>query len=411
MKKFIGSIFEVALRELKRAFTDVGALVFFFIVPMGYPLLYAYLYSNEVVHEVPVVAVDECRSALSREFLRKSDGTADLKIVSYCSDIEEARELIRKHKAYGLIHIPQEFSKELAAGRQSTVNLYCDMSGMLYYKALLSGCTHVSLSMNKDIKMARLSGTSNVEKENTVQPVSYEFVAMANPQNGFCTFIIPAVLIVVIQQTLVLGISMLAGTESERRRGGEIFLSEHYENPMAVLLGKGLCYFLIYVFVSLYVLCFVPHTFDLPMLWQPEDFVLFLVPLLLSCIFFAITVSYLVRERESCFLLFVFASVPILFMSGISWPASDIPAFWTWFSYCFPSTFGINGFVRLSSMAASLVDVRREYVCLWIQSGAYFLISMLIYIRMYRFYDTPGSKYTRDKRAEVRERIRSRNSL
>ena len=411
MKKFIGSIFEVALRELKKAFTDVGALVFFFIVPMGYPLLYAYLYSNEVVHEVPVVAVDECRSSLSREFLRKSDATADLKIISYCSDMEEARELIRKHKAYGLIHVPKEFSKEVAAGRQSTVNLYCDMSGMLYYKALLSGCTKVSLSMNKDIKMARLSGRSNAEKENTVQPISYEYVAMANPQNGFCSFIIPAVLIVVIQQTLVLGISMLAGTETERRRRGVIFLSSHYENPMAVLLGKGLCYFLIYAFVGLYVLCLVPLMFDLPQLWQPMDLVLFMVPLLLSCIFFAITVSYFVRDRESCFLLFVFASVPILFMSGISWPSSAIPGFWRGLSYCFPSTFGINGFVRLSGMAASLVDVKREYVCLWIQSGAYFLVSMLIYIRMYRFYDIPGAKYLRDKRAEVRERIRARISV
>ena len=262
--------------------------------------------------------------------------------------------------------------------------------------------------MNKDIKMARLSGLSNAEKESTVQPIDYEYVAMANPQNGFCTFIIPAVLIVVIQQTLVLGISLLAGTETECRRRGETFLSKHYENPMAVLLGKGLCYFLIYTFVSLYVLCIVPLMFDLPQLWQPVDLVLFIVPLLFSCIFFAITVSYFVRDRESCFLLFVFASVPILFMSGISWPASDIPGFWTWLSYFFPSTFGINGFVRLSSMAATLVDIRREYVCLWIQSGAYFLLSLLIYIRMYRFDDIPGAKYIRDKRVEVRERIRSR---
>lgn len=404
----MGSMYEVALCELKRALMDTGAIVFFFIVPMGYPLLYAYLYSEEVVHEVPVVAVDECRSALSREFLRKSDGTPDLKIISYCSDMEEARELMRKHKAYGLIHVPAEFTKVLADGGQSTVNLYCDMSGMLYYKALLSGCTKVSLSMNKDIKMARLSGLSETEKENTVQPVDYEFVAMANPQNGFCTFIIPAVLIIVIQQTLVLGISLLAGTETERRRQGLMFLTEDYANPMAVLLGKGLCYFLIYSFVSLYVLCLVPMMFDLPQLWQPTDLVLFSVPLLLSCIFFAITISYFVKDRESCFLLFVFASVPLLFISGISWPSSDIPGFWTWLSYFFPSTFGINGYVRLSSMGASLVDIKREYVCLWIQTGAYFMLSILLYIKMYRFYDTPGSKYTRDRRVELRERIRAR---
>lgn len=408
MKKFFSGLYQVALRELRRVFSDTGAIVFFFVVPLAYPLLYAYLYNWETVHEVPVVAVDNDRSAVSREFLRKSDGTPDLHIVSYCSDMEEARELIRTHKAYGMILVPENFSDKLAEGRQATVNLYSDMSGLLYYKALLSACSHVSLSMNKDIKMARLSGMSEKEKENTVQPIDYEYVAMFNPQNGFCTYVIPAVLIMVLQQTLVLGICLLAGTETERRRRGQAFLSEHYSNPMAVLLGKGLCYFLIYSFVSLYVLCLVPMFFHLPQLWLPRDIVLFTIPLLLACIFFSITLSYFVRDRESCFLLFVFVSVPLLFVSGISWPATDIPAFWKHFSHFFPSTFGINGFIRISSMGATLSQVRNEYLCLWIQTGAYFLLALYFYIRLYRCDDMPGIRYIRDKEVEIRERLRAR---
>lgn len=408
MKRWFSSIFTVALRELRRALKDSGVIVFFFVVPLLYPLLYAYLYNQEVVREVPVVAVDECRSSLSREFLRKSDATPDLKIISYCSDMEEARELIRTHKAYGLIHIPGEFSERIADGLQATVNLYSDMSGLLYYKAILSGCTHVSLSMNRDIKMARLSGMSDVEKESMVQPIDYEYVPMFNPQNGFCSFIIPAVLVVVIQQTLVLGICLLVGTETERRRKGETFLGIDNEDPMAVLLGKGLCYFLIYSFICIYTLCIVPMLFHLPQLWQADDMLLFAVPLLLSCIFFALTLSYFVRDRESCFLLFVFVSVPLLFISGISWPASNIPAFWKHLSHLFPSTFGINGFIRLSSMGATLSDIRREYLCLWIQAGAYFLLSLLIFIRKNRSDDMPGIGYIRDREVELRERLRSR---
>ena len=241
---WIKDLLDVTGKELRKTVSDVGVLVFFIIVPLLYPLLYAYLYGGEVVREVPVVAVDDCRSTTSREFLRKSDATADLKIISYCADMEEARNVLHNHKAYGIIQIPSEFESTLADGRQATVNLYCDMSGLLYYKALLSGCTMVSLDMNRDIQMVRLSGMSDREKEVMTMPIENEYVTMFNPANGFQAFLIPAVLILVLQQTLVLGVAMMAGTEHERRRRGELILGDEYSNPITVLGGKALAYLL-----------------------------------------------------------------------------------------------------------------------------------------------------------------------
>lgn len=393
--KWYKTLINVAVNEMSHALKDSGVLLFFIVVPLLYPLLYAYLYNGETIHEVPIVAVDECHSAESRMFLRKADGTPDLKIISYCSDIEEARNLIRGHKAYGLVHIPSDFSKKLAEGRQATVNTYSDMSGLLYYKALLSGCTQVSLSMNKDIKMTRLSGMSDREKEVMSKPIEYEYVAMFNPMNGFCSFLIPAVLILVIQQTMILGVSLLAGTERERRIKGLEVMGDYETSPLAILAGRGLCYFIIYSGICLYTLCIVPKLFNLIQLWHPQDLILFCIPFILACVFFAISISFFVKERESCFLLFVFASVPLLFMSGISWPSSNIPVFWKWFSYIFPSTFGINGFVRMTNMGATLYQIRHEYICLWIQTGVYFMTSVLIYIRLFRSDYMPDIKFIR----------------
>ena len=374
---------------------DSGLLLFFVIVPTLYPLLYAYLYTGEVVHEVPVVVVDECHDSQSREFLRKSDATPDLRIVSYCNDLNEAKELIHSHKAYGMIHIPREYSKDLADGRQATVNLYCDMSGLLYYKALLGGCTHVSLSMNENIKMVRLSGLSEREKEVNVMPVQYEYVAMFNPQSGFCTFLLPAILILILQQTLVLGISLQAGTERENRMRGYDIVGHFNANPMIVLGGKTISYIFFYTLVSVYCLCIVPHIFNLIQLWHARDLIPFMIPYLLACIFFAITISFFVKERESCFLLFVFASVPILFMSGISWPSSNVPAFWKCFSYLFPSTFGINGYVRLTNTGATLLDVKHEYICLWLQAAFYFMTALVTYIILFRSDYMPDARFIR----------------
>lgn len=403
---WVKNLLDVCGKELKSTLSDVGVLVFFIIVPLLYPLLYAYLYGQEVVREVPVVVVDECRSATSREFLRKSDATPDLKIISYCSDMEEARNIMHRHKAYGLIHIPAEFERTLTEGRQATINLYCDMSGLLYYKAMLSGCTIVSLDMNRDIQMQRLSGLSDWEKDVMTMPIENEYVTMFNPANGFQAFLVPAILILLLQQTLVLGVSMLAGTEAERRRAGTLILGHEYDNPITVLAGKALAYLLVYGFTATYVLCLVPWLFHMPQLWQLPTLVAFIIPFLLSSIFFAMCISFFVRDRESCFLLFVFVSVPLIFMSGISWPTSNMPAFWKILAQIFPSTHGINGFARINTSGALLQDVRIESISLWVLTGIYFMLSLFIYERMYRSDKMPGVEFVIAMRTRARKNLR-----
>ncbi len=397
---------DVCGKELRKTVSDVGVLVFFIVVPLLYPLLYAYLYGRETVREVPVVAVDDCRSTTSREFLRKCDATPDLKIVSYCADMEEARNVIHNHKAYGIIQVPRELDKTLADGHQATINLYCDMSGLLYYKAMLSGCTMVSLDMNRDIQMVRLSGMSDWEKEVMTMPIENEYVTMFNPANGFQAFLIPAVLILVLQQTLVLGVAMMAGTEHERRRRGELILGDEYSNPITVLGGKALAYLLVYGFTATYVLCVVPWLFNMPQLWQLPTLVAFIVPFLLASIFFAISISFFVRDRESCFLLFVFVSVPLIFMSGISWPTSNMPTFWKIFAQIFPSTHAVNGFARISTTGALLQDVRYESIALWIQTAVYFMTSLFIYERLYRSDKMPGVEFVIAMRTRMRKELR-----
>ena len=80
-------------------------------------------------------------------------------------------------------------------------------------------------------------------------------------------------------------------------------------------------------------------------------------------------------------MIYVFTSVPLLFISGISWPGSAIPEFWKVVSWIFPSTFGINGFVRINNMGATLPDVATEYHALWLQAGIYFLTTCIVYRR------------------------------
>lgn len=382
VRQGIHDLFYIWKQEISNVFHDQGVLIFFILVPLAYPLLYAFIYTNETVREVPAVAVDNSHTSLSREYLRKVDATPDVRIISYCNSLEEAQSLMKKGLAYGTIFIPPSFSDDINQGRQTRVSIFCDMSGLLYYKSMLSANTFVSLSMNKDIKIARAGNTTNRQDEITSQPIDYQDIALFNPQNGFASFLIPAVLMLILQQTLLLGIGLSVGTARESNGFHRLIpINRHYNGTLRIVLGKGLCYYMLYAIVSIYVLCIVPRLFSLVQIADPLTLLLFMLPYLSACIFFAMTVSIAVRNRETCMLLFVFTSVPLLFISGISWPGASIPAFWHYFSWLFPSTFGINGFVAINSMGATLNEIRPEYQALWVQTGIYFLTTCLVYRR------------------------------
>lgn len=368
---------------MKCALFDEGVIVFFIIVPFLYPLLYAYLYNNESVREVPTVVVDNSHSQLSREFVRRVDATGDVDIVSYCQDMEEAKEMIHQREAYGLIYIPKDFAKDVAEHRQTTVELYSDMSGILYYKAVFSSCTEVSLEMNKEIKATLIPGATEQQISAFQYPIEYQYVPMFNTQSGFCTFIIPAVLMLIIQQTMVLGVGMMAGEEREKVR--KHIAEPHIigKNPSEVLFGKSTVIFTIYIIVAVYLVCIVPMLFNLIHIWRWQTLLAFMVPFIAACVFFSISLSSIAHDRESFIIMFVFLSIPLLFASGISWPSSNIPIFWKGFSWLFPSTFGINGYVRITEMGATLEDVQYELNALWIQTFVYGAISYLVYKRTY----------------------------
>ena len=359
--------------ELRNVFKDAGVMIFFFLVPFVYPLLYSFIYNNEVVHEAKMVVVDQSDSYLSREFTRRVNATPDVEVVGVCPDMAEAKKMLDEKKAYGILLFPPDYSKDLHEGRQTTVSLYCDMSALLFYKAFLLAATEVSLDMGKELRMHNNPSSTDKMDQITVDPIPYESVALFNSQNGFASFLVPAILILVLQQTLILGIGMLGGTAREKNRFHSLVpICRHFNGTLRIVFGKSLTYLLLYVVVCIWVLAIVPKLFSLPQVGEPLTILLFLLPYLFACIFMSMTLSGFMTSRESPMLVFVF-------ISGVSWPEAAIPPFWKVVGYLFPSTPGIQGFIRINTAGASLHEVAHDYLVLWIQAGVYFILSCIIY--------------------------------
>ena len=148
-----------------------------------------------------------------------------------------------KKDIYGILAIPADFSKNVARGEQAHVSLYCDMGALLNYKALLTAGTDVSLAMGKDIQVQGMEYATEITEQITSSPVRIQDVKLFNPQGGFTSFLIPAVLILVVQQSLLLGVGTITGTERDRRRKGLLLpANKHFRRPARVVLGKAFAY-------------------------------------------------------------------------------------------------------------------------------------------------------------------------
>ncbi len=368
-------------KEISQLVRDEGVIIFFIIVPLVYPILYSWIYNNEVVREVPVCVVDQSHSQLSRQFIRMCNASPDVEIKYYAQDLDEAKSLVSRQLVKGVYLIPSSFEPDTYGLRQGTISVYCDMSLMLTYKAIFQTAQLVTMQMGTELK-TRLGGHyTRREEVVAARPLDYEDIPIFSPAGGYGSGILPAVLMLILQQTLVLGIGLAAGTARDENPYRMLIPigDTRYSSTLPIVMGKAMCYFMIFMVMSAWLSAGVPALFHFPQLASGWSLCCLFLPYVLACIFFGMMVSCMVKYRENVMLLVVFASVPLLFLTGASWPQSNIPSYWQGVSWLFPSTFGARAYIRLNSMGADLSDVMPELRILWIQAVCYFVLAVIVY--------------------------------
>ncbi|MDP4238499.1 MAG: ABC transporter permease [Bacteroidota bacterium] len=368
--------------ELRTMFKDRGVVIMLVLAPLAYPILYCSLYKSETLIDVPMAAVDCSRSQESRELLRHLDATQSLHIAGTYSTLAEAKQAYNEQKVHGVVYIPADFSKNLNTGHQTTVSIYADISSFMYYRIINQACSNCVLDMSNQIQVKRLNANGITGEPATIvsNPIPYEGVVLYNEGAGFASFLMPSVLILIIFQTLFLGIGIIAGTSrGENRFHVLVSSSVHRGGTIRVILGKGFCYFVLYAAWSFFVLMIIPRVFNLPHIGIPYDIMMLMVPFLLASVFFSMTISVFMPHRETSMIIFMFMSLILLFLSGVSWPQSNINGFWKTFSWILPSTNGTQGYIKINTMGADLQHISFEYISLWIQTVVYFATTYWAY--------------------------------
>jgi ABC-2 type transport system permease protein len=367
----------VFTEELKRIFRDPGVMVLFFLATLAYPFLYNFIYWKDNIENVPVAVVDMSASPQSRAFLHRWNATPEVTIAYHCTSMAEAEQLMREQKIHGIIYFPADFETCLQSGLQSAhISLFCDMSSFMYLKAVFMSCNRVMLEDLSGIQVDRYQamGYDKQFAWQLVQGIPYTETGLFCESGGYASFLVPAVLMLLLHQTLFFGICMLNGTAREEKK--ELFLIPGRRRGYSVLriaIGKSAAYLLLYMAMGAFLLITLPRLFGLPHIGRPFDVLCLLVPYLLAVIFFAMSVSMFIRNRESGIVLLISTSLIFIFIAGVSWPVQMTPVGWRYVSYLFPYTWGVHGYLHIQSMGTTLAGTAREYIALWLLAGFYFL--------------------------------------
>jgi ABC-2 type transport system permease protein len=194
-----------------------------------------------------------------------------------------------------------------------------------------------------------------------------------NPTGGYASYVVPAAFVLILQQTLLMGSSMLGGVtfetggiEARRRRG-----------RARAVFGQALAHLCLAMPGAALYLIILPRVYGFSTLGHPLDLFLLAAPFLLSVSLLGQFVGSWFTRRENAVLLFIATSLPLFFLVGVSWPLEAIPGGLRAASQVFPSTTAIDGLVRINQMGASLFDIRHDWMTLWALTGIYGLLAVL----------------------------------
>jgi ABC-2 type transport system permease protein len=378
----LGLSFQFFKEELLAIFKDTGALLILFLALIIYPVIYGIAYKKEVLRDISIVMVDLDGTASSRLLTRMVDATEEMNVTQCVGSLLEAEQLFFEGKVSGVLMIPSDFEKKVMSGQQASVSIYSDAGYFLVYKQTLTGAMQSISTFSGGVEVRRLmaKGATFEQALSRRDPIALNTVMLFNPAGGYNSFVIPGLIMVILQQTLLIGIGLLGGTDKERNRF-------RFAVPQAlkkggvipVVFGKAGAYFVLYMVNIIITQVWVYHWFNLPDKATLLPALALTIPFLLAVIFLGMALSTFFSRREHSILFVVFLSPIALFLSGLSWPASAIPQWLHGAAHVLPSTVMVPAWLRVRTMGAELHHVGDAFLFLTIQALVYFLLTVALY--------------------------------
>ena len=356
----LGQLWRLEWHALK---ADRAVMLTLFGGILFYAFLYPLPYAQQVARQLPVLVVDEDTSVLSRQLAFLADATPQLQLVGQASTLAEAEQRIRAGEARGLLLIPRHFYRDVCLGRSVTLGLAADGAYYLIYGAVVEGLSSAAATLGAKIRIQRLFSEGQGEMAvRQWRPFDVSLQPVFNPTLGYQQYVVPAVFLFILHQTLLIGLGLRGVSEQTQPR-------QPGQGRVRILL-----FMLLYLLFTLFYFGPCMAYYGLSRDAQPWQLLLFLLPFFLAVSQLGVLLGGVISRREMVTPIIILSSLPLLFATGFIWPQEMLPLPIRTVMALLPTAAGIQGVLRLNTMGADWSAVTPLWYQLWGQVVLYGLL-------------------------------------
>ncbi len=395
--KSSNSIMSIIKAELHRVTANHSILLTVIFAPILYSLFLGSIYQKKEINKVPFAVVDYDHSKTTRELTRQLSASPKIELTCSLTGDKEAADQLKQLKIQGYIVFPKGFEKEMLKKNQANVDLFLNTTRFLPSNTLNMAVNKVMMDAGSRVRVQHLESNGVNSKIAAVQanPIEPVIKPIYNVTNNYGDFLLPALFFVILQQTLLLGLS--ESISMDRQEGLLIpMLQSSKRGLVSYIIAKPAYYFLLYsVYIFFFTLVIFP-IFGLPVNAS-------LLPILVISMLFVLTVaiyslligSYIKKQTHAMEIL-AFSTYPLFLLSGYSWPVSAMPVVLQGISAIIPTTPMLEAMRRLYLMGGTWQSVIPQFQHLLIILGisTFLLVLRMQQLKLKTAISTTGSSQT-----------------
>jgi ABC-2 type transport system permease protein len=355
--------------EWRRVLAIPGAFILLVVAPLVYGLFYPQPYLNQILRKIPIAVVDNDHSELSGRIVQTLDASGAVKVAMRADTLGQAHAVLDRGKVFAVVGISPETERDLLKGATVHIPVYADATYLFIFRTLGNGIAVAINTLSSELAAggARTDGSLVKATLASVSPADILLQPIFNPVGSYGSYIVPAAFVLILQQLLLVGASLLTVVALAQPAGG----------AFASVLGRGVAHLTIYLPALVLYFIVLPRFYGFSTLGQPLQLFALASLFVLATSFMGQAAGAWFKNPETPTPIFLGISIPQLFLTGFSWPREAIPRPVQAAGYIFPSDFAIDGIVRINQLGASLWEVLRDWRGLWCLAVIYFALAVL----------------------------------
>ncbi|REC42846.1 ABC transporter permease [Chryseobacterium sp. 5_R23647] len=349
-------VLQILKREIRNVSKDSSLFLILLLAPILYAFMYGSIYLNKGEEKVKLALIDNDGTAISRTLTQQLNSTPMIEIVP-SSNISEAQEMMFQGEVQGYFYIQSGFEKNIFSLKQANVNLVLNASRFLPSSDLLSTATKVCLTVGAGVRKTYFNkqGMGEDEAMKMTNPINMDYRPLYNSSMTYGSFLLPGLLAIILQQTLLIGVAASFTSEREEKKLLNLYQISK-QSISKIIFGKSLLYFVVFMIFGFFFSVVNFSVFDVEVRGNYLDLAVISALFIATIIVFGMLIGSFFKTKLFAFQVLVFSSYPIFLITGYSMPYQALPKFVQILSDVLPTSPFLKTYISIVQAGGSLSD-------------------------------------------------------